>query len=185
MQGNTKRRLIVTGIVAAVLLGAVLLGYICVNMAFSLIGDSFYQSEVTAEDFQRASAGGEKDDPAKTVGDSGEPDESDESHGADKQPDGKDTGSRERSISFDRLHLSAEEFKTLQKKVPFSDKMAVLSILSKGLSAADYTELIGMLSGGISSSEVKRAYQIVSRGLSSEDKEKIWGYYDTYKHLIQ
>ena len=182
MQKKKKKPLVIISITAAVLVLILLLVYFGVNSLFSIMGDSFYQSEVTIE-----TADGQT-----TVQDSaisGETPEqvepSPETPAEEKAPVAKDAGKTERSLPFDKLNLTSEEFKTLQKQVPFADKMAALAILSKGLSAADYTELIGMLGGGITSSEVKRAYGIVSRGLSSEDKAKIWGYYDKYKYLIQ
>ena len=182
MQKKKKKRLVIISIITAVLALILLLVYFGVNSLFSMVGDSFYQSEVTIE-----SAGETTSAEEPSV--SGEaPDETEpaaETSGQEKSPVAQSADKTERTLPFDKLNLTSEEFKTLQKQVPFADKMAALAILSKGLSAADYTELIGMLGGGITSSEVKRAYSIVSRGLSSEDKAKIWGYYDKYKYLIQ
>ena len=81
--------------------------------------------------------------------------------------------------------MTPEEFKALEKKVSFNDKVAVLNILSTNLSTGEYQEIVGMVSGGITKEEIRRAHQILSKSLSSENKQKIWGYYDKYIYLIQ
>jgi len=187
MKKKKKKWLVITGIVLVVAVLVSFLVYFGVNTLFSMISDSFYESGVviiepgTTPSGEPSGPDGNQDG-AETSPDVTAPD----SQGtATQNPAGKDASSGSRAIPFDKLNLTMEEFKVLQQKVPFSDKVAALSILSAGLSASDYTELFGMLGGGITSDEVRRAYKIVSRGLSSEDKEKIWGYYDKYKHLIQ
>lgn len=169
-------------IVLGSLLVVLAIAYLVINLVFSIFTNSFYESVITTEEIQQSS--GEAAEPAEAPEEQGKQTEQAEASAA-PSTDKPDGDALFKSLSIDKLNLSAEEFKTLQKKIPFSDKVAVLNILSTGLSGAEYKELIGMLGGGITSAEVKRAYQILSKGLSSENKAKIWGYYNKYVHLIQ
>lgn len=187
MGKKKKIWLIVIGVILAVLILVSLSVYFGVNMLFSVVSESFYQSAVVITESGGAIPGGTSGTENAPGGAEASPDVTtpDSSGSTPQQSAGTVTAPGSKVIPFDRLNLTMEEFKALQQQVPFSDKVAALSILSAGLSATDYTELFSMLSGGITSDEVRRAYKIISRGLSSEDKEKIWGYYEKYKYLIQ
>lgn len=180
MEKKKKKRLTMLVLILAGLVLVALLVYFVINLVFSIFTNSFYESVVTTEEVQTAAeptavpSGGQEETPEEQTPQTAPP--------LTAKTDGD---ALFKSLSVDKLNLTAEEFKEIQKKIPFADKVAVLNILSTGLSAAEYKELIGMLGSGITSSEVRRAYQILSKGLSSENKAKIWGYYNKYVYLIQ
>ncbi len=175
MKKQTKKRIIIILIVVAAALAVLLTaGYIAVNMAFSIFTDSFYQSATVTE---APAASAEPEAAAENAGETAKPEGSSGGQEGGSLPQG--------SVSIDKLQISAEKVKELEQKVAFSDKVAVLNILSTGLSGADYRELIGMINNGITADEVHKAYRILKENLSQEDKNKIWGYYHKYAHFIQ
>ncbi len=171
MQKRTKRLIMAVSIIVGLIIICVV-GFFCVKNAFSP-PDSFYESDVTTENHSDSAEEGnsEQDPTGEEIGTSGENAADDESE-------------KRRELPQEVLKLSMAEIKALQKKVPLKDKLAVLNILSTSLSAKEYTGLFGMLGGGITREEMKQAYDVVNRKLSPENREKIWGYYDKYKHLI-
>lgn len=175
MKKQRKKRIIIILIAVAVALAVLLTaGYIAVNMAFSIFTDSFYQSE-TATEAPATSA--EPDATGEHAGETPKPEEASGGQEGGSLPQG--------SVSVDKLQISAEKVKELEQKVAFSDKVAVLNILSTGLSGADYRELIGMVNNGITADEVHKAYRILKENLSQADKKKIRSYYYKYAHFIQ
>lgn len=171
MQKRTKRLIVAFSVILSVIIIFVV-GFFCVKNAFSP-PDSFYESDVTTEKRENsAEAENSEQEPA------GEETVTSGENAAD------DESEKRRELPQEVLNLTTVEIKALQKKVSFKDKLAVLSILSTSLSAKEYTGLFGMLSGGITREEIKEAYNVVNRKLSPENREKFWGYYDKYKHLI-
>ena len=143
-------------IILAVLVALGVIGYIVVNLVFSLFADSFYHSVPVPSPAVTDDGGTEEFDPEAAF----------------------------KSLPMEKLNLTPEKFKRLMKEISFQDKTAVLSLLSSSLSAEQYKELTSMLSGGITSEEIKKAYEVLGQSLSSEDKEKIWGYYNKYAYLL-
>lgn len=185
MKTKSKKKLwIVLLIVLVVLCGLLAAGYLAVNKAFSVITDSFYKSSVVLEN---PSGGSEQQ--AEGQGESQSEDAAqgqEAADGAKTALPGEISRAAERyGISPEKLKLTPAEIKELEKKVSFADKVAVLNILSSGLSASEYKELVGMLNDGISSSDMQRAYQILSKSLSAENKGKVLQYYQKYADLIK
>ena len=135
--------LIILGVVVAL----AILGYVLVNVIFSMLTDSFYDSGL------------------------GKPSQT-ETQAMDT-PETFDPEAAFQSLPLDKMNLSAADFKVLAKKVSFTDKVAVLNLLRSKLSAEEYKLLTGMLSGGITTQEIHEAYAILSKSLSTEDKETI------------
>ncbi len=174
MKKKPKKKWIILGIILAALLLLTAAGYCLVNMAFSIFTDSFYDAVVPSELPETGTK--------ILTPEGGEPPQESADEGAGAVPPSlpgqkNNTGS---GVLF-----SAKTIKELEKKVAFGDKVAVLNILSSGLSGADYRALIGMLNNGVTSGEVSKAYQILKENLSRTDKNKILGYYYKYVHLIQ
>lgn len=186
MEKKSRKKLwIVLLAVLLIVLVLLVVGYFAVNKAFSVVTDSFYKS---SESIVQPSSAPEGADAAGTA-DGNEPTEEDSRSNTENTQG--DVGSAISSaaerygISTDVFKLSSAEIKELEKKVSFADKVAVLNILSSGLSAAEYKELVGMLNDGVSRSDMQRAYQILSKSLSHEDKEKIAQYYQKYAGLLK
>ena len=83
-----------------------------------------------------------------------------------------------------KLEVSGEKLKELEKKVSFSDKISVMAILSRNLSASDYTELVQMANGGVTQGEIERAKDILREKLNVDAKVEILNYYNKYVHLL-
>jgi len=176
-----KKWILVLSIVAASLLVLLLGIYIAINVAFSMFSESFYQSIIESEEFAQANgnAGETSNGQTPTGSEDGET-------AQQPKPDNSGDEGILKKIPYEKIkNMTPEEFKALEKKISFNDKVAVLNILSTNLSTAEYQEIVGMVGGGITKEEIKRAHQILSKSLSSENKKKIWGYYDKYIHLIQ
>ncbi|MBR5236627.1 MAG: hypothetical protein IKW06_04575 [Clostridia bacterium] len=172
MEKKPKKKWIILGIVLAILLLLAVVGYCLVNIAFSIFTDSFYDAVAPSE-------------MPKVVTEILTPEEETPDMPADEKTDTAPETSGQKNKTGGGVLLSAKTIKELEKKVAFSDKMAVLNILSTGLSGADYRALIGMLNNGVTSGEVSKAYQIIKENLSRPDKDKIMDYYYKYSHLIQ
>ena len=169
MKKGMKRLIMAIGIIVIIFVV-----FLCIKNAFNP-PDSFYESSVTTEEgspaveveaSQQNATGEEAGVSEEGISTIGEP------------------SKKQRELPQEVLNMSMADIKALQKKVPLKDKLAVLNILSTSLSAKEYTGLFGMLSGGITREEMKQAYNDVNRKLTPENREKIWGYYDKYKHLI-
>ena len=175
-----KKWPVVLCVILALLICIFIAGYFIINAVFSMFSESFYQSVIDSGDFVQSSTNtdvlGNETSAEPTVG------------GGAEQTQGKPSGDDGilRKIPYEKIkNLTPEEFKALEQKILFSDKVAVLNILSMNLSSAEYQEIVGLVNGGITKEEIKRAHQILSKSLSSENKQKIWGYYDKYIYLIQ
>ena len=81
--------------------------------------------------------------------------------------------------------LDAQTMKKLESKISVADKMAVLSILAKSLSAEDYKTLISYAVGGVDNEKFRAAYELIRTRLGREEKEKIKSYYAKYLHLLE
>ena len=173
MKKKPKKKWIVLSIILAVLLLLAAVGYYLVNMAFSIFTDSFYSAVVPSE------LPKEVTEILTPKGEESPQDPADEREGTTTSSSGQ------KNNTGGGVLFSSKTIKDLEKKVAFSDKVAVLNILSAGLSGADYRALIGMLNNGVTGGEVSKAYQILKENLSRPDKDKIMGYYYKYAHLIQ
>lgn len=81
--------------------------------------------------------------------------------------------------------LDAETMKKLESKISVSDKLAVLGILAKSLSAEDYQTLLSYAVGGVDNAKFKAAYELVRTRLGQEEKDQIKAYYAKYIHLLE
>ncbi len=81
--------------------------------------------------------------------------------------------------------LDAETMKKLESKVSVSDKLAVLGILAKSLSAEDYQTLLSYAVGGVNNKKFKAAYELIRTRLGQEQKDQIKSYYAKYLHLLE
>ncbi len=81
--------------------------------------------------------------------------------------------------------LDAETMKKLESKVSVSDKLAVLAILAKSLSAEDYQTLLSYAVGGVDNKKFKAAYELIRTRLGQEQKDQIKSYYAKYLHLLE
>lgn len=185
MEKKSKKKLwIVLLIVLLLVLSVLTVGYFAVDRAFSVITDSFYKSSEPVENpSPTPQESGVEDDPAGNEAENGQTPSTD---AVQSEVSSAISSAAERyGISAEVFKLSPAEIKELEKKVSFSDKVAVLNILSSGLSAGEYKELIGMLNDGVNHSDMQRAYQILSKSLSRENKEKILQYYQKYAGLLK
>lgn len=169
MKKGMKRLIMAIGIIVIIFVV-----FLCIKNAFNP-PDSFYKSDVTTENSSQGVEVGESEQDA-TGEETGTSEEGTSTIG--------ESSKKQRELPQEVLNMSMADIRALQKQVPLKDKLAVLNILSTSLSAKEYTGLFGMLSGGITREEMKQAYNDVNRKLSPENREKIWGYYDKYKHLI-
>jgi len=168
MEKKQKRKWIVIASIIACAIILLLIGaYIAVNCMFSAFTDSFYQTAVQE---------------SPIMGETKEPDEED-LHLSEFP---EDFAALEKEKAFlTHLSLTEEEFRTLNEKISFTDKVNVLNLLKSGLDSEEYKELLAMLSNGITRQEIRRAYTILKQSLSSEDKEKVLAYYNKYINLIK
>ncbi len=173
MQKKRKKWVIILCVVLGIILSLLIAGYVAVNVIFSMVSNSFYQSLVTVEQSATQTA------LPPLNGDQG---------GEVLAPNGgSDLDITEilPGVNPAKLNMTAAEFKEIEKKVSFNDKLAVLNVLSLGLSKEDYQEVVGIVNDGITVDEVKKAYKIVSENLTKKEKDKIWSYYYKYLHLVQ
>ena len=186
MKKKSKKKLWgVLLIVLIVTVGLLTAGYVAVNKAFSVLTDSFYKSSVTIENPPSDSNENQTEGQGEGQNGAAEKGQTSSDGAQTALPDEISRAAERYGVSPEKLKLTTAEVKELEKKVSFADKVAVLNILSSGLSASEYKELIGMLNDGISSSDMKRAYQILSKSLSTENKGKILQYYQKYADLIK
>lgn len=172
MKKGPKKLIIILSVVAVLLVGGLTAGYITVNKMFSIFSDSFYQvpepvasEEPVAEESPGPAINEEEEKPKET-------------------PPAK-TPSAPSLENLPSVTLSKEESRQMISAISFADKVAVMKILSAGLSPPEYKEVMGMISGGITAEEVKRARHILSHSLSDGDKEKILSYYAKYAYLLE
>ena len=173
MQKKRKKWVIILCVILGIILSLLIAGYVAVNVIFSMVSNSFYQSLVQVEQSATQTAL-----PALEEG----------------QGDGSLAPNGEADIDITeifpgvnpaKLNMTAAEFKEIEKKVSFNDKLAVLNVLSLGLSKEDYQTVVGIVDDGITEDEIKKAYKIVSTNLTEKEKDKIWSYYYKYIHLVQ
>ncbi|MBE7035716.1 MAG: hypothetical protein E7403_00285 [Ruminococcaceae bacterium] len=169
MKKSKKKVLIIISVIVGILLLLLIVGYIAINSIFSMFSDSFYQVSLQELDGEKTTEQASPT-PEANGGATATPAPDDSQPGKPKDPD--------------EINLSPEKSKELMDAVPFSDKLSVLTILSKNLSAENYREIMGMLGGGITPDEVKRAKEILRNNLSPEDKQKIKDYYNEYSVLL-
>lgn len=81
--------------------------------------------------------------------------------------------------------LDAATMKKLESKVSVSDKLAVMGILAKSLSAEDYQTLLSYAVGGVDNKKFKAAYELIRTRLGQEQKDQIKSYYAKYLHLLE
>lgn len=161
MEQKPKKKLfIILAVIAVILIAGLSTGYIVINKMFSAFSDSFYQS--AAPPSASAEAGGDEVQATPQPPEEQEP----------AQP----------SLP---QNLSKEQAQEMIDAISFNDKLAVMNILSKSLSAAEYKEMLGMLSGGITAEEMKRAKTILNERLSGDDRQKILDYYAKYSSLLE
>lgn len=80
--------------------------------------------------------------------------------------------------------LDEETIKELEKKIPISEKLEVLSLLAKSLSKEDYKILLSYAVGGVNDKKFDSAYDLMRQRLGPEEKAIIKGYYAKYIHLL-
>lgn len=169
-----KKTIIIILIIVGILLLLLIGGYIAINTMFSMFSDSFEQ--VPIEELGKKPAIELTTPSPESEGDG----QTDAETASSPKPVQKGDG-----IVPEDLNLSEEKSKEMINSVPFSEKMSVLTILNKNLTANEYKELIGMLSGGITSDEIKRAKEVLRSSLSEEDKKTIKEYYNKYSGLLE
>ena len=155
MKKTTKKRLLIAGIVFAVLvIGGVVAFNVAVNKMFSKVTQTISDSDLLKDN-------GSVELPAVT--------------------EGNDAGPAENL----KIELNAETMKRLESKISVSDKFAVLSLLAKALPSEEYSRLLSFAKGGISQEELTQAMQILQENLTDENKEQIKQYYLKYLHLLE
>lgn len=176
--------LIAVSIFLALILVLIAAGYIVMNKAFSMLTESMHPSseshyETTLEENKASGELGEENPSEEETGQEGQ-----DSNKTKKPNDSLAKAQQKFGISGS-MNFSAEDLKRMEKSVSVSDKLAVLAIISRGLSAQDYQRLLAMTSGGITRAEVSQAFAILKNGLKSGDKDKIYGYYQKYSYLLE
>jgi len=152
---STKKRLLIAGIVFAVLvIGGVVAFNVAVNKMFSKVTQTISDSDLLKDN-------GSVELPVVT--------------------EGNDAGPAENL----KIKLDAETMKRLESKISVSDKFAVLSLLAKALPSEEYSRLLSFAKDGISQEELTQAMQILQENLTDENKEQIKQYYSKYLHLLE
>lgn len=155
MKKSTKKRLLIAGIVFAVLvIGGVVAFNVAVNKMFSKVTQTISDSDLLKDN-------GSVELPVVT--------------------EGNDAGPAENL----KIKLDAETMKQLESKISVSDKFAVLSLLAKALPAEEYSRLLSFAKDGISQEELTQAMQILQENLTDENKEQIKQYYSKYLYLLE
>ncbi|WP_249313690.1 hypothetical protein [Congzhengia minquanensis] len=155
MKKSTKKRLLIAGIVFAVLvIGGVVAFNVAVNKMFSKVTQTISDSDLLKDN-------GSVELPVVT--------------------EGNDAGPAENL----KIKLDAETMKRLESKISVSDKFAVLSLLAKALPSEEYSRLLSFAKDGISQEELTQAMQILQENLTDENKEQIKQYYSKYLHLLE
>ncbi|HBL82057.1 MAG TPA: hypothetical protein DD391_05585 [Clostridiales bacterium] len=155
MKKSTKKRLLIAGIVFAVLvIGGVVAFNVAVNKMFSKVTQTISDSDLLKDN-------GSVELPVVT--------------------EGNDAGPAENL----KIKLDAETMKRLESKISVSDKFAVLSLLAKALPSEEYSRLLSFAKDGISQEELTQAMQILQENLTDENKEQIKQYYSKYLYLLE
>lgn len=155
MKKSTKKRLLIAGIVFAVLvIGGVVAFNVAVNKMFSKVTQTISDSDLLKDN-------GSVELPVVT--------------------EGNDAGPAENL----KIKLDAETMKQLESKISVSDKFAVLSLLAKALPSEEYSRLLSFAKDGISQEELTQAMQILQENLTDENKEQIKQYYSKYLYLLE
>lgn len=82
------------------------------------------------------------------------------------------------------FRMDADRMKKISDAVSFSDKMAVLSILSQALPKEEYSKVMGVLTGKITQEGVNEVYTSLKTHLSDSQKQDILRYYAKYAYLL-
>ena len=152
---STKKRLLIAGIVFAVLvIGGVVAFNVAVNKMFSKVTQTISDSDLLKDN-------GSVELPVVTEGNDADPAEN------------------------LKIKLDAETMKRLESKISVSDKFAVLSLLAKALPSEEYSRLLSFAKDGISQEELTQAMQILQENLTDENKEQIKQYYSKYLYLLE
>ena len=155
MKKSTKKRLLIAGIVFAVLvIGGVVAFNVAVNKMFSKVTQTISDSDLLKDN-------GSVELPVVTEGNDADPAEN------------------------LKIKLDAETMKRLESKISVSDKFAVLSLLAKALPSEEYSRLLSFAKDGISQEELTQAMQILQENLTVENKEQIKQYYSKYLYLLE
>ena len=155
MKKSTKKRLLIAGIVFAVLvIGGVVAFNVAVNKMFSKVTQTISDSDLLKDN-------GSVELPVVTEGNDADPAE-----------------------NF-KIKLDAVTMKRLESKISVSDKFAVLSLLAKALPSEEYSRLLSFAKDGISQEELTQAMQILQENLTDENKEQIKQYYSKYLYLLE
>ena len=155
MKKSTKKRLLIAGIVFAVLvIGGVVAFNVAVNKMFSKVTQTISDSDLLKDN-------GSVELPVVT--------------------EGNDAGPAENL----KIKLDAETMKRLESKISVSDKFAVLSLLAKARPSEEYSRLLSFAKDGISQEELTQAMQILQENLTDENKEQIKQYYSKYLYLLE
>lgn len=186
-KSRKKTVLIVLGILVLLLVLIASAGYFAVDKAFSVLTGSLYQSSSVQEETSLEENKSTEELPQtedEEMSGQAATENGTTASETDKENDVLSAAQKKHGIQGS-LKFSAEQVKKLEKSVSLGDKLAVMAIISRSLSASDYQTLLAMTSGGITRDEVGAAYSILSRSLSSEDKNKIYGYYSKYAYLLE
>lgn len=184
---NIKKTVLITvSIILAVVLVLLAAGYIVIDKAFSMLTESIESSsgsqyEATLDENKSS---GTLDEGAANEEQTPEEDQS-ASSGKPKAPNDAFSQTQKKFGVGGSLNFSAETVKKLEKSVSMSDKLAVLAIISRGLSTQDYQRLLAMTGGGITRAEVSQAFSILKNGLKTADKDKIYEYFLKYSYLLE
>ena len=81
--------------------------------------------------------------------------------------------------------LDEEAMEKIEAKIPINEKLAVLTLLAKSLSAEDYSTLISYAVGGVNEEKFNSAYALMREKLGPEEKAIIKSYYAKYAYLLE
>ena len=156
MKQSTKKRLLIAGVVLAVLvIAGIVVVNVAVNKMFSKVTQTISESDLLKDE-------GSVELPVL--------------------PEENDNENAEENI---KIKLDAETMKQLESKISLGDKFAVLSLLAKALPSEEYSRLLSFAAGGISREELSEALQILRENLTDDQKEQIKQYYSKYLHLLE
>ena len=191
---NKKKKVITILIIVFAIIAIILVvGYIALNMAFSMLTESLYDIPPATVTEQQEEVELSENKGAETL----PPDESvasTETNSANgmvqkdtKAPAKKDalTRTQEKYGIDSSMNFTPEKVKKFEKAISLTDKLSMMAVISGSLSQSDFQKVLALTGGGVTREEVNQALMILKKGLGPKEKSEIYKYYKKYAHLLE
>lgn len=192
---NRKKKVIITlAVILVIIAGLLIAGYFAINMAFSMLTESLYDTkpEVTQQQQQQEEVELSENKGSETI----PPQESEvpvsESNGTGQKKDStppvkKDalTKTQEKYGIEGSMNFSAESIKKFEKSVSLVDKLSMMAIISGSLSKSDFQKVLALTTEGVTRDEINQALTILQNSLTGKEKSEIYKYYKKYANLLE